>query len=126
MSEQERTRTGAPITRWFAPIDRYFFDFERCTASEGWKQYDTDQDASYFGVWVHREKKVIVTYAEGDVSEVRCENAEQFRDELKAMADCYGPPPPSCVGYDMDGTRTEYYDTDAAFGREIPGLEVTA
>jgi ABC-type transport system substrate-binding protein len=60
---------------------------------KGWKQYDTSQDAWYFGVWVHPEKRVIITYAEGDITVVRCPTNESYHAELKSMAEFYGPPP---------------------------------
>ena len=44
--------------------DRYFFDGKMCTRALGFEQFDTEQDASYFGVWVNREERATVTYAE--------------------------------------------------------------
>jgi len=89
--------------------DRYAYDLEICPASEGWRQYDTDQDAPYFGVWVHETRREIVTFAEGDEARISCATAESFRAELAAMAAFYGPPPPAFVVLDGDGTRTNVY-----------------
>lgn len=88
--------------------DRYLYDFDACTSEKGWQQFDTDQDASYFGVWVHREKRTTFTYAEGDRTLVVCEDDDHFREEIADMERCYGSPPPAMVGYGDDG-RTEYY-----------------
>ena len=90
--------------------ERYYYD-ERLTPSKGWKQYDTDQDAWYFGVWVNVERREIVTYAEGDESLTTCPTLESFKAELDAMGECYGDPPPMAVGIDADGSVTKFYDT---------------
>jgi hypothetical protein len=90
--------------------DRYQFDFTHCTPAKGWKQYNTSQDASYFGVWVNLELRETVTYCEGDLSVVRCEDDAHLKAELDSMAEFYGDPPPMAVAYDADGTETEYYD----------------
>jgi len=108
--EEVTLREGVKIKRWFQDVDRYHFDFGECSSKLGWKQWDTDQDASYYGVWVHPEKLQVMTYAEGDVSLLTCDDREKFREELKRMADFYGDPPPMAIGYDDSGVKTEYYD----------------
>ncbi len=95
--------------------ERYAFDFERCTKAKGWTQYDTRQDAWYFGVWVNLEQRQIFTYCEGDLSLVTCPDDDHLRAELADAARCYGDPPPAFATYsfpDDDGvvTRTEHYD----------------
>ena len=99
--------------------DRYRYDFKLCKKSDGWKQYDTEQDASYFGVWVHPESRVIVTFAEGDETTVTCPTQEAFEAEIREMNEFYGSPPPAFVSFGMDGSRTEHYDSEAAFGRDV-------
>lgn len=86
---------GNWVHRWHDDADRYRYDFKLCTTERGWRQYDTVQDAWYFGVWVHPEERLIVTYAEGDVSKVSCPTPESYHAELHAMAEFYGPPPPA-------------------------------
>lgn len=101
-------RGNQVIRRWktaFDAEDRYRFDFELCKASDGWQQYDTCQDAWYFGVWVHIEKREIWTYAEGDVTIVKCPDDEHLRAELASMAEFYGDPPPAMVACDMIGLQ---------------------
>ena len=61
----ETNERGNKIRRGFVMGDRYAFDFKHCTALKGWRQFDTEQDASYFGVWVHTGKRQVVTFAEG-------------------------------------------------------------
>ncbi len=90
--------------------ERYYWDFGPCTSASGWVQYDTTQDAWYFGVWVHPEKRLVLTYAEGDLSLVECPSAKTFKAELAAMEKCYGDPPPAFRVIDADGTLTHYFD----------------
>ncbi len=107
----EVNERGNSIERSFRHTERYEFDFTICSAEKGWKQFDTKQDAWYFGVWVHPGKRVIITYAEGDVTTVTCPTEESYHAELASMAEFYGPPPPYAVGLDPGtGKITEFYD----------------
>lgn len=92
------------------PQDRYVFDFELCQSSDGWIQFDTSQDASYFGVWCNPKKLETVTYAEGDVTLVQCQGAAGYNRELTDMSEFYGSPPPAFIGIDNDGQVTHYID----------------
>ncbi len=69
--------------------DRYGFDV-RLKADDGWQQYDTDQDAWYFGCWVNPVSFQTVTYAEGDFTLVTVDTAEEFNQEIKEMNEFYG------------------------------------
>ena len=98
--------------QWFTSnADRYIFDMKLCLGSEGWQQYDTSQDAWYFGVWVHLEDRQVVTYAEGDLSIDTYDTAEAFRAQLKSMAEFYGDPPPAFTALGLDGSVSQYFDT---------------
>lgn len=98
--------------RFIVDGERYRYDFELCRGCDGWKQYDTDQDAWYFGVWVHLGRKMVVTYAEGDEYVTSYPTAEALREELVRMAKFYGDPPPAFTVIDMDAkTITNVYDT---------------
>lgn len=90
--------------------ERYEFDFKICSAKNGWRQFDTSQDASYFGMWVHLERRLTVTFAEGDLTVVECPTRESFRAELKDAEEFYGDPPPMAVSINSDGTMTKFYD----------------
>jgi hypothetical protein len=92
--------------------ERYEFDFGPCSGG-GWIQYDTKQDAPYFGIWVNVEERLVFTFAEGDTSLVTCPTVESFRAELASMQEFYGDPPPMAIVFSEDGTRTEYYDENA-------------
>lgn len=112
--ERPKNARGNIIHRRFLENgDRYIFDFEICTPILGWKQYDTTQDAWYFGMWVNPEKRQTVTYCEQDITIVDCPTEESYHAELAHAAEFYGPPPPAAVGYGCeDGkvVRTEFYD----------------
>ncbi len=98
------------IIRAFHPDrDRYHYDFGECTEANGWRQYDTHQDASYFGVWIQPERWQVLTFAEGDESLVTCDSGEEFRAELDRLAAFYGDPPPAFTAIGWDGTVTRYY-----------------
>jgi hypothetical protein len=75
-------------------MDRCAFDLRHCPGPD-WRQYDTEQDAWYFGVWVHVSNRWIVTYAEGDLCLVRCADDAAFAAKLAAMEEFYGSPPPA-------------------------------
>ena len=104
---------GNEVFRGFSPGDRYQYDFGPCSRQKGWTQYDTDQDAHYFGVWVHVKDRMVFTYCEGDTILVKCPSLESFRAELSSMAEFYGDPPPAMRVIDADGSLTEVYDPDA-------------
>jgi hypothetical protein len=89
---------------------RYYYDFTLLTQAKGWKQFDTWQDAWYFGVWVNVAQRMTFCYAEGDRTLVICPTAESFRAELADAASFYGDPPPAAIGIDADGTVTNFYD----------------
>lgn len=109
--EPEINERGNIIIRRFRHVDRYAYDYKLCTKRKGWKQYDTTEDAWYFGIWVHAERRIIITYAEGDVTIVRCPTEDSYHAELKSMADFYGAPPPAWIVIDSEtGKRTDIYD----------------
>lgn len=111
---------GVTKYHFFASDERYIVDFAPDFKEGGWVQYDTDQDAWYFGVWVSPPQKLILSYAEGDWNLTECPTEEIYHEELKRMAEFYGPPPPAfttCTGVQAvdgkiapAGEVTHYYD----------------
>ena len=97
----------------FRPSERYVIDFGG-PLQAGWEQWDTDQDAWYFGVWVCVSTREVLTYAEGDWSLMTCPTAEAFRAELARMAEFYGPTPAHIVVIDQDGNATGYVSERAS------------
>ncbi len=111
MGEEIRVNEfGNEITDGFYPGDRYRYDFGPCSSEKGWTQYDTNQDAHYFGIWVHIEKRWIFSYVEGDTYLTKCPTRESFKAELKHMAEYYGEAPPAFKVITREGELIEYYD----------------
>ncbi|MGL5292390.1 MAG: hypothetical protein ACRC9V_01100, partial [Aeromonas sp.] len=50
----ELTITGCRIDRGSHQADRYYYDHTLLVL--GWQQYDTEEDAWYFGIWINTEK----------------------------------------------------------------------
>ena len=86
--KQGKTARDSVIFRGFYPTERYIVDFAPDFGE--WLQYDTDQDAHYFGVWVNPVEFLTLTYAEGDWSLVICKDKDQFNAEIQSMNDYYG------------------------------------
>jgi len=78
------------IYRAFWSTERYVVDFADEFTAEGWMQFDTDQDASYFGVWVNPSKLLTMTYAEGDWTLVECRDAAHYNAEVRDAIRFYG------------------------------------
>ena len=98
----------ADLSLGFKSGSRYAYDSKLCEA--GWKQYDTDQDASYFGCWVHLEQRKTMCYYEGDRILVVCPTTESFKAELEDMERFYGPAPAAFTHYATDGQVTQVFD----------------
>jgi len=114
--EAEQERAKSERRYWHGDADRYFFDMAMCRSENGWKQYDTNQDAWYFGVWVNLSERQIVTYAEGDLSVEDCADDAALKAKLKEMEECYGDPPPAFTAIESTGQVTEFYDTRPSVG----------
>ena len=72
------------INRTYAETgSRYEIDAALCPA--GWSQLDTDQDASYFGLWASTKHRSILSYCEGDISRTNCGTAEEFCSEIRRV-----------------------------------------
>ena len=72
----------------FRPLtDRYEFDFGECSCSNGFAQFDTRQDASYFGTWVNPTTRQVVSYTEGDVAHRTAETDAEFVEYVRELAD---------------------------------------
>lgn len=124
--EPYTNKNGCTVTCTFHPeYDRYQFDMGHCASEDGWEQYDTDQDAWYFGVWVRLSTRETVTYAEGDITHVVAPTDEAFKAELAGMAEFYGNPPPAFRMVLGDGQLVEV--TGARPGEDGPsGQELLA
>ena len=70
--------------------DRYAFDFGECSTAKGYAQFDTRQDAYYFGQWVNPTTFRLVSYAEGDVTVTVCEDAAEFAAQVRKWVAYHG------------------------------------
>lgn len=90
------------------------YDYDIALGWSGWIQYDTSNDAHYFGIWIHLANRQIFTYCEGDRIMVSARSVQAFRRELKVMEAFYGPVPPVAITIDADGHRTVHYESRPA------------
>lgn len=81
--------------------ERYCIDFG--LLSDGWEQFDTEQDAPYFGVWTHGGLLEVLTCCEGDWTLSRYATREDYDKALRELRDHYGPAPAECVVITADG-----------------------
>lgn len=98
---------GKDVHNLFLPSERYVIDFDQ--ELKHWQQYDTSQDAPYFGTWVCIPTREVLSYAEGDWSLTKCHDAQSFRETLATMAECYGEAPPAFRCFSADGSVTHIY-----------------
>ncbi len=99
---------GNPVKKMFYSADRYLFDSH---LSKDWQQYDTEQDAWYFGCWLNLKERKILTYAEGDLTLSEAPDDAQLKKELDAMAEYYGEPPAAFVVISADENKVTFiYD----------------
>ena len=104
----ELTVTGCRIDRGSHQADRYYYD--RTLLAQGWQQYDTEEDAWYFGIWINTERLETFTYAEGDTHHVIAPNVEAFRTELARLYQ-YHPQAPAFISIDPEaGTVTHHFE----------------
>lgn len=67
--------------------DRYKYDMNFCSASKGWAQVDTKQDASYYGTWANPITLEIFNYCEGDITHTKCDDETDFIVEMRKTVD---------------------------------------
>ena len=95
--------------------ERYVIDFADNRVKEGWLQFDTRQDAPYYGVWVNAKKLQTLNYAEGDWSLVTCDDKESYNHEIQSMIDFHDEGK-ICTVISEDGSSTVYrQDRDKFF-----------
>lgn len=104
---------GNTVIRSFMPSSRYVVDFAEDFTAEGWLQFDTDQDAHYFGVWVNPTKMLTLSYAEGDWTLVICPSVTAYNAEIEDCCRFYGEGKVATV-IDMRERSTTVYRQDRA------------
>lgn len=92
--------------------DRYLFDFG--LDRDEWEEFDTENDASYFGIWLNKSKLQTLHYVEGDVSFTQCDSPESFDSEVAALCSFYKAAP-AFTSFDENWTATQYYQDRSEF-----------
>jgi hypothetical protein len=89
--ESRPSNQGNPMHCYFTPEgERYPVDFTHCGPRSDWYQFDSHQDAWYFGQWVNPVTRQILSYVEGDISLITCQTPDLYRKELENMTDFEG------------------------------------
>lgn len=113
-SERETKDADRYIYRAWRSTGRYVFDFAEEFTSTGWIQFDTDQDAEYFGKWVNPTTMQTLCYAEGDWTLVECMTVEAYNTEVRECIEFFEPAPAFVVIDDHSVTR-HYQDQNEYF-----------
>lgn len=105
---------GNQVYRLFMNSERYEIDFASDFKNEGWLQFDTNQDAPYFGFWVNPKTLQTLNYCEGDWTVCDCKDAESYNAEMVDAIECYAD------GFiaktlDHDGTLATYVQDRSQF-----------
>ena len=107
-AEETRDDAGRRTRKIFLlDADRYLFDFNLDRGE--WQEMDTEEDASYFGVWVNKEKLRILQYLEGDVIFTQCDDAAGYDAEIATLCGAYEAAP-GFVTIDDESVTAYYQD----------------
>ena len=112
---------GNMLEQIFISSERYAFDFAKGMRDKGWRQYDTNQDAWYYGIWYNPQTLQTLSYTEGDIYLISCGVWSYFKDEMMGMDEFHGSAAPPCavagsgIGSNMKLTPpiTVIYDEEA-------------
>lgn len=88
--KEESNQHGNTVRRKFMSSSRYVVDFAEDFLLEGWQQFDTDQDAAYFGFWVNSSRRETLIYAEGDWTLVSCPTWDSYVAEIRSAVQHFG------------------------------------
>lgn len=103
--DEQPNGRGNTVTRLFMPDERYTVDFADDFRESGLEQFDTSQDAEYFGVWINRPNRYTLTYAEGDWTLVECPDFEHYKAEVEDCIRFYQPGRiATVIGNGLDGS----------------------
>lgn len=116
LENQEPRQNEHGNTRYyfFHPSERYGVDFDSDFTADGWLQFDTDQDAHYFGVWLNPKLLQVLSYAEGDWYLIQCVDAVRYNAQVRSMIGFYGEGF-ICKTLDDQGRWTTYVQDRATF-----------
>lgn len=103
------TRYGHSIYHYKWDDSRYRYD-NLLKKSDWRQQYDTEQDAHYFGIRVNVKLLMVIEYAEWDLYIYMAKDCDAMKAKLEKLAEQYGEQPPAMVAYDANWNKTELYD----------------
>jgi hypothetical protein len=70
--------------------DLSYYEKERCRPCEGWHRFPTHEDAAWHGVFVHPERREIISFTEGGETKVVCHTTGGYRAELRHLVERFG------------------------------------
>lgn len=103
--------------RHFASTGRYVVDFAPGFTSSSWVQFDTPDDAAYFGLWVDPVRWLTLCYTEGDWTFCEFSSAEAYNARIRALCE-FHEPTRYALAIDKDGATAYYQDRVELFARE--------
>ena len=80
---------GNTIHRTHLSTERYVIDLADDFSSGGWQQFDTSEDAWYFGVWFCPKQLRTLSYCEGDWTLAVCADGKHYNAEVQSATDFY-------------------------------------
>jgi hypothetical protein len=108
-NEEVNVRGNTVLRGFHENGSRYIYDQRLLGENSGWQQFDTNQDAEYFGVWINPNKRETFTYCEQDLIHVKCPSNSSYNREIRDLVEHYTQAP-SCKTIGADGSVTEYYE----------------
>ena len=111
---EKHTSEFGELYRMFLDSERYVIDFDPDFTKLGWKQFDTDQDAPYYGVWVNKKERMYLNYAEGDWTLRISPSDELFNKDIKELCE-FHKPAKFASSITRDGELTQYFQDRKKF-----------
>ena len=105
---------GHQTRQIFLSGERYLFDARLDLSDGAWAQLDTEDDASYFGIWVNKTARRILLFAEGDLSFTQCADAASYDAQMAAICS-FHEASPSFVAITDDAVTAYYQDRSEFF-----------
>lgn len=119
-ADETTNENGSRVRKAFLMYaDRYLFDCQLDSAE--WEQFDTENDASYFGVWLNRTKLRTLEYAEGDLIFTQAADAAGYDAEVAGLCAFHGAGPAFVVIDDK--AVTKYYQDRSALYIDPPATK---
>ncbi|OIQ59815.1 hypothetical protein MOTE_10710 [Moorella thermoacetica] len=78
-----------PGHRIYRGTTGFFGPLYNCNLPPGFEEVEEWDDGPYRRVWKNDAERTVVTYVEGDVDVVVCDNDETYRATLQDMAEFY-------------------------------------